>query len=158
MEKWRRVCLRNLALSVRFRMKASENAAPRTNAETPNPKLQTPEKHQAPISNRVLESYRRKVAQICNLPYRRFPIGKLPVCFGCQMNSARRQTGSLRYSRLEICATGFAVFVSCFLINSRATSPQLSSILPTGAQRGTEVELRFGGDRLQDAEEIICYE
>jgi hypothetical protein len=39
-----------------------------------------------------------------------------------------------------------------------ATSPQLSNILPTGAQRGTEVELRFSGDRLQDAEEIICYE
>jgi hypothetical protein len=40
----------------------------------------------------------------------------------------------------------------------RATSPQLNNILPTGGQRGTELEVTFAGERLQDTEEIICYE
>jgi hypothetical protein len=39
-----------------------------------------------------------------------------------------------------------------------ATGPELKSILPTGAQRGTEVEVSFNGERLQDTEEVICYE
>jgi len=39
-----------------------------------------------------------------------------------------------------------------------ATSPQLQDISPTGGQRGTELEVSFHGDRLQDAEEVICYE
>src|SRR5882762_3480643 len=39
-----------------------------------------------------------------------------------------------------------------------ATSPRLTSITPVGAQRGTELELTFGGERLQDAEEIFCFE
>jgi hypothetical protein len=39
-----------------------------------------------------------------------------------------------------------------------ATAPQLASISPAGAQRGTELEMTFKGERLQDAEEIICYE
>jgi len=39
-----------------------------------------------------------------------------------------------------------------------ATSPNLQDISPTGAQRGTELEATFSGDRLQDSEEIICYE
>src|SRR5436309_15841094 len=39
-----------------------------------------------------------------------------------------------------------------------ATAPQLASISPAGAQRGAELEVNFSGERLQDAEEIICYE
>src|SRR5437762_5687276 len=39
-----------------------------------------------------------------------------------------------------------------------ATSPRLASLLPTGGQRGTELEATFSGERLQDAEEIIWYE
>ncbi|HYV27677.1 MAG TPA: peptidase, partial [Candidatus Eisenbacteria bacterium] len=34
----------------------------------------------------------------------------------------------------------------------------MASITPTGGQRGTELEVSFNGDRLQDAEEILCYE
>lgn len=30
--------------------------------------------------------------------------------------------------------------------------------MPTGGQRGTEIQLSFNGERLQDAEEVICYE
>jgi hypothetical protein len=39
-----------------------------------------------------------------------------------------------------------------------AVSPQLRTITPTGAQRGTELEVLFEGDRLQDTQEILCYE
>lgn len=39
-----------------------------------------------------------------------------------------------------------------------ATAPQLAEITPAGGQRGTEVQLGLHGNRLQDAEEIICYE
>ena len=39
-----------------------------------------------------------------------------------------------------------------------ATAPRLVSITPTGGQRGTEVQISFNGERLQDAEEIISYE
>src|ERR1043165_5753091 len=38
-----------------------------------------------------------------------------------------------------------------------ATAPKLTSILPTGAQRGTEVEVRFAGQRLDDTREIVFY-
>src|SRR4029077_19965598 len=45
-----------------------------------------------------------------------------------------------------------------FAFSANASAPHLASIIPTGGQRGTEVEVSFNGDRLQDAEEIICYE
>src|SRR5437763_2960275 len=38
-----------------------------------------------------------------------------------------------------------------------AAAPVLSSIMPRGGQRGTEVVLTFGGARLADAQEIMCY-
>jgi pre-peptidase len=38
-----------------------------------------------------------------------------------------------------------------------ATGPQLSSITPPGGQRGTELEVRFNGERLDDAQEIVFY-
>ena len=39
-----------------------------------------------------------------------------------------------------------------------AVAPHLAAVLPTGGQRGTELELSFPGQRLQDTQEIICYE
>jgi hypothetical protein len=39
-----------------------------------------------------------------------------------------------------------------------ATSPHIESLTPAGGQRGTELEATFGGERLQDAQEIFCYE
>ena len=42
--------------------------------------------------------------------------------------------------------------------NVLATAPQLASITPTGGQRGTDLEVSFAGERLQDAQEILCYE
>lgn len=41
---------------------------------------------------------------------------------------------------------------------SMAADPQLSIIVPRGAQRGTEQVFRFAGARLNDAEEILFYE
>lgn len=40
---------------------------------------------------------------------------------------------------------------------SLANSPQLSSTEPAGAQRGTELEVAFHGERLNDAREILWY-
>src|SRR6516164_978088 len=39
-----------------------------------------------------------------------------------------------------------------------ATSPHIESLTPVGGQRGTELEATFAGERLQDAQEIFCYE
>src|SRR5262245_7952738 len=50
---------------------------------------------------------------------------------------------------------GVMLFVATSVL---ATAPRLASIGPVGAHRGSELELTFSGERLQDAEEIICYE
>jgi hypothetical protein len=53
----------------------------------------------------------------------------------------------------------FIVSVFCVITPAAfATSPHVDSLIPAGGQRGTELEATFSGDRLQDAEEIFCYE
>src|SRR5512138_3845470 len=37
-------------------------------------------------------------------------------------------------------------------------SPSLGGISPRGAQRGTEAEFTFSGDRLSDAQEVMLYQ
>ena len=55
--------------------------------------------------------------------------------------------------------THFAVtLLLCAAVEAGAVAPHLASVLPTGGQRGTQLEVSFQGDRLQDAEEIISYE
>ncbi|HVV01744.1 MAG TPA: hypothetical protein VHH88_10315, partial [Verrucomicrobiae bacterium] len=39
-----------------------------------------------------------------------------------------------------------------------ATDPSLRSILPLGGKAGSDVEVSFGGDRLEDTQEILSYE
>jgi hypothetical protein len=46
----------------------------------------------------------------------------------------------------------------CLSAQVWASAPELKSITPAGGQRGTELEVSFSGERLQDAEEIFCYE
>jgi Bacterial pre-peptidase C-terminal domain len=60
---------------------------------------------------------------------------------------------------LRISAFGF-LFAATFLFccAAPAASPHLADISPTGGQRGTELALRFKGERLEDAEEVLCYE
>ena len=41
---------------------------------------------------------------------------------------------------------------------SAGFSPVLNGINPRGGQRGTEMEVIFAGDRLEDIQEILCYE
>lgn len=43
-------------------------------------------------------------------------------------------------------------------VQAGAVAPHLASVLPTGGQRGTQLEVSFQGDRLQDTEEVISYE
>jgi hypothetical protein len=40
---------------------------------------------------------------------------------------------------------------------SHATTPRLNSTTPAGAQRGTELDVRLNGSRLEDAQEIVFY-
>ncbi len=70
--------------------------------------------------------------------------------------SVLRSKPFLRHSMVS---AGSVLIILCsFLTTARAVAPSLGSIMPTGGQRGTEIEVSFNGDRLQDAEEIICYE
>src|SRR5690349_3114981 len=48
--------------------------------------------------------------------------------------------------------------VLCIAPFASATSPRLTGVTPVGAQRGTEVELKLTGQRLEDTEEIVFYE
>src|SRR5258708_22325263 len=50
-----------------------------------------------------------------------------------------------------------AVSLACVLA-AQAGSPRLESITPTGGQRGTELEVTLGGERLEEAVEIFSYE
>jgi hypothetical protein len=54
----------------------------------------------------------------------------------------------------------FAAILTASLMagSTFAAAPQLSNVLPRGAQRGTEVEIVLSGDRLADAEQLILYE
>ena len=40
---------------------------------------------------------------------------------------------------------------------AQATSPKFNSTTPSGGQRGTDLDLRFNGQRLEDAQEIVFY-
>lgn len=48
----------------------------------------------------------------------------------------------------------FAVIASV----AQAASPNLAGVSPRGAQRGTEVQVTFSGERLDDAQEVLFYE
>src|SRR5258706_14712030 len=57
-----------------------------------------------------------------------------------------------------MCRAGIvAVSLACVLA-ARAGSPRLESITPTGGQRGTELEVTFGGERLEEAAGIFSYQ
>ncbi|MGI8601971.1 MAG: PPC domain-containing protein [Verrucomicrobiales bacterium] len=54
----------------------------------------------------------------------------------------------------NVALIGFAALSGTSL---RAASPSLGSIMPRGAQRGTEAEFTLAGDRLKDVEEALLY-
>ncbi len=55
-------------------------------------------------------------------------------------------------------AAGLVLLPGLFTPKAYATDPQLSSVSPYGAKLGDEVVVTFNGDRLDDAEEILCHE
>lgn len=59
--------------------------------------------------------------------------------------------------RWSLVCLSFVLGVVC-APTALAADPQLSLILPRGAQRGTEQVFRFSGARLEDAEQIFFYE
>lgn len=58
--------------------------------------------------------------------------------------------------RLWICLAALSFFVS-FASRAAAVEPSLGAITPYGVQRGTEVQVTFGGARLGDAEQLLFY-
>jgi hypothetical protein len=68
------------------------------------------------------------------------------------MKSSRR-----RSSARPVLAAGLAL-VLCAGGIARAASPVLSSVLPRGGQRGTEVQVTLTGDRLKDAKDLLLYQ
>ncbi len=120
-----------------------------------------------------------QVAQICNLLYCRFvicwPLNLLVQqrsAGHAEGNSAIQQRATLRYacghasahrSRWAANLLALRVELCCFIcvasaLVALATSPELQSVNPNGGQRGTEFEVSFAGERLQDTEEVVCYE
>ncbi len=57
------------------------------------------------------------------------------------------------------CHTVFLFLLAAltFVSAAQASSPKLNSISPSGGQRGAEMEIRFNGQRLESAQEIIFY-
>jgi hypothetical protein len=55
-------------------------------------------------------------------------------------------------------ASFVAVLFLCAVVSASAVDPKLHSLTPVGGQLGSEVELNFEGERLQDTEEILAYE
>jgi hypothetical protein len=53
---------------------------------------------------------------------------------------------------------GLPAFLSALALQTFAVAPRLAYISPVCAQRGTNLSLRFGGERLEDTREIVVYE
>lgn len=58
----------------------------------------------------------------------------------------------------RIVTLGLLVVLLVLPFLAAAASPELKDIVPAGGQRGTELEVSFEGQRLQDARDILCYE
>src|SRR5438309_1782250 len=52
----------------------------------------------------------------------------------------------------------FTLLTLILSISASAASPDLRTIVPRGAQRGTDLDVIFNGQRLKDAQEIILYD
>src|SRR6266567_7620824 len=61
-------------------------------------------------------------------------------------------------ARLSRQSVSLLLFIAvAFVPPALASSPKLNSISPSGGQRGAEMEIRFNGQRLESAQEIIFY-
>ena len=57
-----------------------------------------------------------------------------------------------------LCLVALLVFGATRPASGQSASPQLSRILPRGAQRGTEATFRFSGARLADTQQVLLYD
>ncbi len=58
----------------------------------------------------------------------------------------------------QLRAAASLLLLTSFVVSAEAADPRLASIVPRGAQRGTEIDVTLRGDRLDDAKEIVFYE
>jgi hypothetical protein len=79
------------------------------------------------------------------------------ACFACSEGQQFSRRFNLWSSKLASSLLSICLML-LFGLPALGVAPSLTSISPTGGQRGTEMEVSFNGDRLEDAEEIICYE
>ena len=80
-----------------------------------------------------------KVAQISNLPYRRFVIGRVPNACWRFERTHPLQNAILRYSRLKICAT-----LSLALVQVSTVQTSAQHRTSSGTARGFEAVTRRG--------------
>jgi hypothetical protein len=69
-----------------------------------------------------------------------------------------RSVPGLRLRRVIGWNLAVLLWVTGSLFSAKGFSPRLNAINPAGIQRGTEAELTFSGERLQDTEEIVSFE
>ena len=89
------------------------------------------------------------VAQICNLPYRRFVIGWALKTCGCVEPARAPQNAILRYGRLQICATRLAPVRECLCATEhlgRARKPLAGFFLAAGLALSLPAAERFASD------------
>src|SRR5437870_1905905 len=75
------------------------------------------------------------------------------------MKAQRLTTEAQRHREaisLCLCASVDSLLFICGAAS--AASPELTTIMPRGGQRGTEVVVDFQGDRLADAADIVVHE
>src|SRR5437868_5774996 len=88
-----------------------------------------------------------------------FCLSTATFCFGRESNVPPSSLDSRKFQQAaRVSLIDFLLILLLFPASAQAVAPNLASIIPTGGQRGVEMEVSFNGDRLQDAEEIICYE
>src|SRR5687768_5871283 len=51
----------------------------------------------------------------------------------------------------------FALGICAMATTAFATAPRINSVNPPGGQRGTEIAVRFSGELLDDAQEVVFY-
>lgn len=65
--------------------------------------------------------------------------------------------GFINAIALPLLHRGFIALMVSAALSCAAVSPKFNATSPAGAQRGTETDIRFNGQRLEDTQEIVFY-
>ncbi len=76
--------------------------------------------------------------------------------YGSRNTSPRHRQECLCH-RKKIVSVVAGVLIAICATSVFAASPQLTSVMPRGAQRGTDLDVTFTGARLDDAQEVLFY-